>query len=64
MIFKPTKIVDDVIRSSNLQLSICVIINRTNVIKYLGVYLDEMLNWKDHVSYLTKKISSLIGIFV
>ena len=65
MIFKPSKGVNNIIKSSNLHLSLNgVIINRTSVTKYLGVYIDEMLNWKEHISYLNKKISGVIGIFL
>ena len=31
--------------------------------KYLGVHLDENLNWKAHVDYLCKKLSKMCGIF-
>ena len=30
--------------------------------KYLGVILDENLNWKAHVKYLQKKLPSALGI--
>ena len=31
--------------------------------KYLGVHLDENLNWKTHIDYLCKKLSKMCGIF-
>ena len=31
-------------------------------IKYLGVIIDSHLNWKKHISTVTKKISRCIGI--
>ena len=31
-------------------------------IKYLGIIIDHYLNWKEHVSQLSKKISRGIGI--
>ena len=31
-------------------------------LKYLGVLIDANLNWKYHISYITKKISRSIGI--
>ena len=37
-------------------------INRVHVVKYLGIFIDENLNWHEHISYLIKKISSLTGI--
>ena len=64
MIFKPTRNVNDIIQNSKLNISVNnVVIGRTNSTKYLGIHLDEMLCWKDHVQYLNKKISSVIGIF-
>src|SRR3989442_9492515 len=37
-------------------------INQVHVVKYLGIYIDDKLNWHEHISYLVKKISSLTGI--
>ena len=31
-------------------------------VKYLGVFMDEHLNWKYHISHVIKKISRGIGI--
>jgi len=36
-------------------------IKRTSVIEYLGIFIDEMLNWKTHTGSLIKKISNFIG---
>nr|CAH7735725.1 unnamed protein product [Callosobruchus chinensis] len=33
-------------------------------IKYLGVFLDQKLNWKYHIYYVTKKVRKLIHKFV
>ena len=64
MIFKPSKFINDTIKFHNLSLSVNnVSIERTFVTKYLGVWIDEMLNWKCHISHLVKKNSSFIGIF-
>ena len=30
--------------------------------KYLGIVFDDKLNWKDHVSYLSQKISKACGV--
>lgn len=38
------------------------IIERVKVIKYLGIMIDENLNWDDHIKYVANKISSIIGI--
>ena len=32
-------------------------------VKYLGVILDDKINWKYHVSFISSKISRNIGIF-
>ena len=47
-------------KKTNLNLNLTMEDNkliRVNKIKYLGVILDEKLNWKDHINYLTNKIS-------
>ena len=31
-------------------------------IKYLGVYIDYCLNWKEHISIISKKVSRGVGI--
>ena len=31
--------------------------------KYLGIYIDENLSWKEHVRYLCEKLSKMCGIF-
>ena len=31
--------------------------------KYLGVHLDQSLNWKIHVNYLCRKLSRMCGVF-
>lgn len=38
------------------------VIKRVKETKFLGVILDEKLNWKGHVDYIKKKISQNIGI--
>ena len=40
------------------------LLTQTNVTKFLGVYIDEHLTWKDHFSYLCKQISKSIGIVI
>ena len=50
-------------KTENMVLSMAgTNIERVKETKFLGVILDEQLNWKEHVSYVRKKISK--GIFV
>ena len=37
-------------------------LTRVTCVKYLGMYLDENLNWNEHVSQLSKKLSRANGI--
>ena len=37
-------------------------IEQKSYIKYLGILIDEHLNWKEHISSTTKKISRSVGI--
>ena len=37
-------------------------LTQTNATKFLGVYIDEHLTWKYHISYLCKQISKSIGM--
>lgn len=37
-------------------------IEQVKQIKYLGVVLDEQLNFTDHVNYICKKISKKVGV--
>ena len=39
-----------------------VSIDRVQCTKFLGVYVDEMLNWDFHLNIIQKKISKCIGI--
>ena len=38
------------------------VIERVDCFKYLGVFLDEFLNWSVHLSWLNKKISARLGM--
>ena len=31
-------------------------------VNFLGIYIDEGLTWKSHISYICKKISKSVGI--
>ena len=37
-------------------------ISRVTSIKYLGIYIDQQLNWQEHINSICKKISPIIGI--
>ena len=37
-------------------------IDRTNTVKYLGVYLNSDLSWKTHIDYLAKRLSKVCGM--
>ena len=57
--FKPDK---NVIPDSNLCLKINnVVIKQVNEARFLGVTLDENLNWKSHIHKLSKKLSCSAG---
>ena len=32
--------------------------------KFLGIIIDEQLNWKEHILYISNKISKAIGVIV
>ena len=36
---------------------------RCDSYKYLGVYLDDQLNWKKHINFLCEKLSKMSGMF-
>ena len=47
----------------NFEIKVCDdVVERVQVFKYLGVYMDLNLNWHTHVEFFKKKISSKIGI--
>ena len=64
MLFKPTVSSNNAIRLFDLNVSVNnILIERTLKFKYLGVWLDSNLNWKDHIDYLVSKLNSFIGLF-
>ena len=38
-------------------------IEKVNSTKYLGVYIDHHLNWKDHIAYISSKLSKSTAVF-
>ena len=39
-----------------------VALKQETEVKFLGIYIDEGLTWKSHISYICKKISKFVGI--
>ena len=39
-----------------------VSVKQVEVTNFLGVFVDQHLSWKSHISYVAKKISKTIGI--
>ena len=39
------------------------ILDNLHVVKYLGVLIDDMLDWKHHVNYVSSLWSQRIGVF-
>ena len=33
-------------------------IDRVNYVKFLGIYIDDRLEWGEHIQHISKKISS------
>ena len=36
---------------------------RVNVVNYLGMYKDDILNWKGHIDHVIKSVSKHVGTF-
>ena len=65
MIFKPTIAVNNDICLFDLKVSFeNIFIERSYTFKYLGVWFDSGLNWKEHVNKLVAKLNSFIGLFL
>ena len=37
-------------------------LNRVNCVKFLGIYIDNHLNFKEHVNFLISKLNSIKGM--
>ena len=62
IVLKPT-VDNDLSKNYNYNLSIeGFVIDRVHSTKYLGIIIDDMLSWKDHINTLINKLSSLTGI--
>ena len=40
------------------------LLKQTNVAKFLGVYLDEHLTWKHHISFFKSKSQNLLVLYL
>jgi hypothetical protein len=59
MIFGPNKIKESHTITVKIEGEIIEVVHHT---KFLGIILDDKLRWKNHISYITQKISKSIGI--
>ena len=55
--------------SSEKNEDIKLVINNTEIekvksCKYLGIYIDDELNWNVHIDYIFKKLLKFTGIFI
>ena len=39
------------------------IIEQTSIAKFVGIFIDDQLNWKTHIDYVRNKLSSMLLIF-
>ena len=56
------KKMDTVANVSSIILNNCVL-ERVESTKFLGVIVDDKLNWNEHISYVSLKISQILGVF-
>ena len=63
MIFTPIKTTGSKFKNINISLNIGSIkLEEVDNAKFLGIYIDNKLNWKKHISYVSTKISQVIGV--
>ena len=63
MLFRPVKKLEDYISCHDPPVLLNKIkIPRVKSCKYLGLFLDENLNWSNHIQYLTTKVTQVTGI--
>ena len=60
VIFKPKQ--KSVHMSPQISFDSKALEQETERVKFLGIYIDEGLTWKSHISYICKKISKSVGI--
>lgn len=59
----PNSIIIQTHNCKNSSICHCNPITRTNSIRYLGVIVDQNLNWKEHVMKVSNRVRKLIYIF-
>ena len=63
MLFNPSKSMEEHLLRFNPSIFINGNkINRVKSCKYLGLLIDENLNWADHINYLKTKVTQITGI--
>ena len=45
----------------NILINDCPV-SKTDCIKFLGIMVDQHLSWRDHINYISKKVSKSVGI--
>ena len=51
-------------KKHNFTLQLCNNdVKQVSCCKYLGVYVDDQLNWKNHIEYVHKKLLKFVSIF-
>ena len=53
------------LKQNNVNISLCDIsLNRVNLTKFLGVFIDDKISFSRHISYIKNTISKGMGIFI
>ena len=64
IIFKPSDHINKYINNNKLTLTLNnSFVTRVYSVKYLGVIIDDQLNWQEHINNLTVKLNKFVGIF-
>ena len=53
---------DVILKIFDIETSDFVLLDQKTYIKYLSILIDSNLTWKYHISYITSKISKIIGV--
>lgn len=56
------KCLDCLVTNSNCAVK-CAVVNRVTSIKYLGLFLDQECNWKEHILKLKNKLNNSLRLF-